>query len=106
MLTPQTLLWLFKLTLEQNSALAVGPSTLQGNQFTSYNEDGHNSLNLFCDYIGGVATSSNSSRLPGADGVGLKKALDGYVQYMKERLEGCKTPLHPSSNQISAEDSH
>lgn len=77
------------------SALAIGPAALQDNQFTTYNALGYNTLNLFCDYVENVPPGSDSDRLPGANGVGLKKALDGYAQYMKLQLEGCESPYLP-----------
>lgn len=50
----------------------------------------------FCDYIENVWPNSTNT-VPGAKGVGLTKALDGYAKYIKEEtLPGCTSPPpHP-----------
>jgi hypothetical protein len=57
----------------------------------------------FCDYVEGVSSnSSNSSKLPGPAGVGLKTALAGYADWFKtEFLPGyCESyGMYPTSVQ-------
>ncbi|KAG0647338.1 putative extracellular serine carboxypeptidase [Hyphodiscus hymeniophilus] len=60
-------------------ALANGPYLWQGNQF--YENTGFFD---FCDAVEGV--DSNSTSLPGANGVGLKKALAGYASWFTTEL--------------------
>lgn len=58
------------------AALENGPWLWQGNQF--YTNSGFFD---FCDAVENV--SQNSTSLPGADGVGLEKALAGYANWFK-----------------------
>ncbi|PPJ55361.1 hypothetical protein CBER1_10067 [Cercospora berteroae] len=62
------------------AALALGPWSWQDTQF--YNDTG---FWKWCDYIENAvnATARNIS-IPGAEGVGLEKALDGYAAWWKD----------------------
>lgn len=57
-------------------ALANGPYLWQGNQFFE-----NQGFFDFCDAVEGV--DANTTKLPGAGGVGLQKALAGYGAWMK-----------------------
>ncbi|KAJ5935397.1 Peptidase S28 [Penicillium verhagenii] len=59
------------------SALQNGPWLWQSNSFYT----GYSEFFEFCDYVEGV--EAGASVVPGADGVGLKKALSGYAKWFK-----------------------
>jgi hypothetical protein len=59
--------------------LANGPYQWQGNQF--YENTGFFS---FCDAVEGV--NANSTKIPGAGGVGLQTALAGYADWIKNEF--------------------
>jgi len=61
------------------SALANGPFEWQGNQF--YENTG---FFLWCDYVENAVNASGAD-VPGAEGVGLEKALAGYAQWWNEQ---------------------
>ncbi|EMC90840.1 hypothetical protein BAUCODRAFT_99497 [Baudoinia panamericana UAMH 10762] len=58
-------------------ALENGPWLWQGNQFYT----GYSAFFQWCDAVEGV---SNGSTVPGAEGVGLEKALAGYASWMNQ----------------------
>ncbi|KAJ5217326.1 hypothetical protein N7468_010334 [Penicillium chermesinum] len=58
-------------------ALENGPWLWQENQF----DTGYSEFYQFCDYIEGVRPGA--SKVPGAEGVGLKQALQGYVKWFR-----------------------
>ncbi|KAJ5899127.1 Peptidase S28 [Penicillium taxi] len=60
------------------SALENGPWLWQSNSFYS----GYSSFFEFCDYIENV--QAGASVTPGAEGVGLRKALQGYAKWFTE----------------------
>ncbi|KAM7222991.1 serine-type peptidase [Rhypophila decipiens] len=62
-------------------ALATPLMWFQTTQFS----DGFNSIDSFCGF---VENSSGDEQIPGADGVGLEKALDGFARYSKYELQG------------------
>ncbi|KAK7960937.1 hypothetical protein PG988_012151 [Apiospora saccharicola] len=70
-------------------ALIAGPGSWQGNQFYTLEQEGVVKLFQFCDYLENVfptnATSgkypTNGTRIPDENGVGVEKALDGYVKW-------------------------
>ncbi|KAM7197563.1 serine-type peptidase-like protein [Rhypophila sp. PSN 637] len=62
-------------------ALATPLMLFQSTQFS----DGFNSIDLFCGF---VENSTGDEHIPGADGVELKKALDGFARYLKDELQG------------------
>lgn len=68
--------------------LANGPYQWQGIQFY----DGYSSFDLFCDSVENVGEFyPNNTKNPGAEGVGLTKALEGYATFIKEYVvDGCK----------------
>lgn len=73
------------------SVLENGPWQWQSNSFTT----GDNSTFYeFCDSVENVGPLFNTSKnasVPGAEGVGLKKALEGYAKWIKEDVvPGCK----------------
>ena len=70
------------------SVLSYGPGGWQEQDFDSQGGP----FMDFCDYIEGAVNST--SKLPGAEGVGLKKALNNYATYVKEAVL-------PGSKQIS-----
>ena len=73
------------------AVLPDGPYLWQSSTFASPNEY----FLYFCDSIEGVANQALPS-LPGADGVGLEKALAGYANWTKEWLvPGCKFGFKP-----------
>ena len=72
------------------SALEWGPWQWQSTQFYSVKSRGYTPYYRFCDYVENVWPNS-TNKVPGARGVGLTKALDGYAKYMKEEiLPGCR----------------
>jgi hypothetical protein len=78
------------------SALESAPWTWQEGQFYTANLTGFTPYYQFCDYVENVWPNS-TNKVPGAGGVGLTKALDGYVKYFTEQvLPGCKSFSHPS----------
>ncbi|KJR88951.1 serine peptidase [Sporothrix schenckii 1099-18] len=69
------------------SVLTGGPGAWQNHDFDS----GYSTVYQFCDYVeNAVPGVFNSSRkpdaVPGASGVGLKKALNGYAKFVKDQL--------------------
>ena len=82
------------ITDRPHSALEWGPWQWQSGQFHSAKTLGHTPYYRFCDFVENVWPNS-TNKVPGALGVGLIKALDGYAKYMKEEvISGCKSPLH------------
>lgn len=76
--------------LTKFSALEWGPWQWQSSQFYSVKNSGYNPYYRFCDYVENVWPNS-TNKVPGALGVGLLKALDGYAKWVKEELlPGCK----------------
>lgn len=71
------------------SVLENGPWQWQGNSFTT----GYSSFYQWCDAVENVgALFPNTSSVPGAEGVGLTKALDGYAKWIREEVvPGCKS---------------
>ncbi|KAJ4294699.1 hypothetical protein N0V88_004933 [Collariella sp. IMI 366227] len=67
------------------SALEWGPWQWQSSQFYSVKNSGYNPYYRFCDYVENVWPNS-TNKVPGALGVGLVKALDGYAKWVKEEL--------------------
>ncbi|KAL2132698.1 hypothetical protein VTI74DRAFT_3461 [Chaetomium olivicolor] len=67
------------------SALENGPWQWQSTQFFSVKNTGYNPYYRFCDYVENVWPNS-TNKVPGAGGVGLTKALDGYAKWVKEQL--------------------
>jgi len=62
-------------------ALENGPWLWQSNQFYTHDAGG---FFEWCDYIENSVNVTNKALLPGASGVGLTKALDGYAKWWKE----------------------
>ncbi|KAK4213886.1 serine-type peptidase [Rhypophila decipiens] len=62
-------------------ALATPLMWFQTTQFS----DGFNSIDSFCGF---VENATGGEHIPGADGVGLEKALDGFARYSKYELQG------------------
>lgn len=60
------------------NALEWAPWLWQGNQF--YYNSG---FFLWCDYVENAVNETNPARIPGAEGVGLEKALDGFAKWSK-----------------------
>ena len=79
--------------VDLGSALTNGSFLWQNNQFfTNYSQ-----FYQFCDYLEGVpprpnvTERSNTTVIPGSDGVGLEKALSGLATWTREfRIPGCK----------------
>ncbi|KAK4231649.1 hypothetical protein QBC38DRAFT_200927 [Podospora fimiseda] len=71
--------------LDFASALESGPWSWQLTQLYSTTTLGYSPYYVFCDYVENVWPNSTNP-VPGAKGVGLKKALDGYAKYMKEEV--------------------
>ncbi|KAM7215645.1 Serine carboxypeptidase S28 domain containing protein [Rhypophila decipiens] len=71
--------------LDFAAALEWGPWQWQSGQFYSFNNSGFTPYYRFCDYVENVWPNS-TSKVPGALGVGLIKALDGYAKYVKEEV--------------------
>ncbi|KAL2022241.1 hypothetical protein VTK56DRAFT_5851 [Thermocarpiscus australiensis] len=67
------------------SALEWGPWQWQSGQFYSVQVQGYTPYYRFCDYVENVWPNS-TNKVPGAKGVGLTKALEGYAKYMKEQV--------------------
>ncbi|KAK4233586.1 hypothetical protein C8A03DRAFT_38691 [Achaetomium macrosporum] len=67
------------------AALEWGPWQWQSGQFYSVKNTGYTPFYRFCDYVENVWPNS-TNKVPGARGVGLSKALDGYAKYMKEEI--------------------
>lgn len=68
------------------SVLEYGPWEWQSNQFYT----GYSAFYEFCDSVENVGPLFNSSTVPGAEGVGLEKALNGYATWIKEEIiPGC-----------------
>lgn len=86
------------------AALLNGVATWQSTQFYSESRDGYVPFYRFCDYVEGIPPKSNSTgnstavRLPGPEGVGLEKALQGYADYViKEMIPNSECPpFHPT----------
>lgn len=71
------------------AVLEYGPWEWQSNQFYS----GYSSFYQFCDTVENVGPlyNTSSASIPGAEGVGLEKALNGYATWIKEEIvPGCK----------------
>lgn len=70
------------------SVLENGPWEWQSNQFYT----GYSGFYVFCDSVENVGPLyPNATSVPGAEGVGLEKALDGYAKWVKEEVvPGCK----------------
>ncbi|KAK8211846.1 putative serine peptidase [Phyllosticta capitalensis] len=64
------------------SALENGPWLWQSNTFYS----GYSAFYEFCDYVENAAGSAANGSVPGAEGVGVEKALSGYAEWMREVL--------------------
>jgi hypothetical protein len=72
------------------SALESGPWAWQSHDFYS----GYSGFYQFCDYVENQWPGSNAPA-PGAGGVGLLKALDGYAKWTKEvMLPGSESQAH------------
>ncbi|EAQ84476.1 hypothetical protein CHGG_08490 [Chaetomium globosum CBS 148.51] len=67
------------------AALEWGPWQWQSTQFYSVKNTGYTPYYRFCDYVENVWPNS-TNKVPGARGVGLAKALDGYAKYVKEEV--------------------
>ncbi|KAH7109986.1 serine-type peptidase-like protein [Dactylonectria macrodidyma] len=67
------------------SALENGPWSWQSTQFYSEKVQGYNSYHQFCDYIENVWPNSTKS-VPGPEGVGRVRALEGYAKWAREVL--------------------
>ncbi|KAK3384098.1 serine-type peptidase-like protein [Lasiosphaeria ovina] len=65
------------------SALEYGPWSWQSSQFYSTTTQGFNPYYQFCDYVENVWPNSTNP-VPGAKGVGVAKALEGYAKWFKE----------------------
>lgn len=70
------------------SALQNGPWQWQGDSFTT----GYSAFYEFCDYVENVGPGyPNSTVVPGVEGVGLDKALEGYALWSKDVMfPGCE----------------
>lgn len=65
------------------SVLENGPWLWQSDSFYT----GYSDFYLWCDTVENVgALYPNSTTVPGAQGVGLEKALDGYAKWVSEYL--------------------
>ncbi|KAF1961954.1 hypothetical protein CC80DRAFT_401871 [Byssothecium circinans] len=64
-------------------AIENGPWTWQGTQFYSESTVGFNAYYRFCDYIENVPPNS-TNQVPGPEGVGVEKALEGYAKWFTE----------------------
>jgi hypothetical protein len=85
------------------SALETGPWQWQSTQFYSVNIQGYTPYYRFCDYVENVWPNS-TNKVPGARGVGLTKALDGYAKFVREEvLPGCELrhPLNRTRYQLT-----
>lgn len=71
------------------SVLENGPWEWQSNQFYT----GYSEFYVFCDSVENVGPLyPNATSVPGAEGVGLEKALDGYAKWISEEVvPGCKS---------------
>ena len=63
------------------AALLNGPWLWQGNQFDPEFSEG---FFLWCDYIENSVNQTDKAKLPGAEGVGLEKALEGFATWSKD----------------------
>ncbi|KAF2710411.1 serine-type peptidase-like protein [Pleomassaria siparia CBS 279.74] len=68
------------------AALETGPWLWQGTQFYTESVQGYNEYYRFCDYIENVFPVTNSTVVPGSEGVGLEKALAGYAKWWTESI--------------------
>ncbi|CAK7263729.1 hypothetical protein SEPCBS119000_000631 [Sporothrix epigloea] len=66
-------------------ALALGPSTFQDLQFYSNSLENGSYYQQFCDYLENMWPDSGNA-LPGPDGVGVEKALDGFVNWITTQI--------------------
>lgn len=65
------------------SVLQNGPWEWQSNQFYT----GYSDFYFFCDSVENVGELfPNATTIPGAEGVGLDKALDGYAQWISKYM--------------------
>lgn len=68
-------------------AIENGPWLWQSTQFYTANKDlggsGVNQFHRFCDYVEGVPPNSTAA-VPGEEGVGVTKAVEGYAQWFTE----------------------
>jgi hypothetical protein len=78
------------------AVLEWGPWQWQSTQFYSIKNTGYTPYYRFCDFVENVWPNS-TNKVPGARGVGLAKALDGYAKFVKEEVipscEFCHTSL-------------
>jgi hypothetical protein len=76
------------------SALQNGPWSWQETQFYTYSVDGYTPYYQFCDYI--ENSWNTTGPVPGPEGVGLEKALEGYANwFVNVELPGSKFILIP-----------
>ena len=61
------------------AALEWGPWLWQGNQFYA-----NTGFFEWCDYIEGSVNETDSAKIPGAEGVGQEKAVEGYARWAKD----------------------
>ncbi|CAK7271425.1 hypothetical protein SEPCBS57363_004611 [Sporothrix epigloea] len=66
-------------------ALALGPFSFQDTQFCSNSLFNQSYYNQFCDYIENMWPDS-SNALPGKEGVGVAKALEGYASWISTQI--------------------
>ncbi|KAK3291587.1 peptidase S28 [Chaetomium fimeti] len=67
------------------SALETGPWQWQSTQFYSVDVQGYTPYYRFCDFVENVWPNS-TNKVPGARGVGLTKALEGYAKFVREEV--------------------
>ncbi|EFX02097.1 serine-type peptidase [Grosmannia clavigera kw1407] len=67
------------------NALTFGPLLWQQTQFFSEAVLGYNSYHMFCNYIENVWPNSTNP-VPGPEGVGVFRALDGYAKWFTQRV--------------------
>ncbi|KAK0733165.1 serine carboxypeptidase S28-domain-containing protein [Lasiosphaeria miniovina] len=86
------------------SALEYGPWSWQSSQFYSTTTQGFNPYYQFCDYIENVWPNSTNP-VPGAKGVGVAKALEGYAKWFKEvELPGSRSSLRRALSELRNAD--
>lgn len=80
--------------LTEDRVLTWGLASLQTTQFYSEKNIGYSPFYRFCDYVEGMYPVDPNATVPGEDGVGLEKALEGYARYIKEDVvTGCVSPI-------------
>ncbi|KAK4201380.1 putative serine protease [Triangularia verruculosa] len=84
--------------------LSFGMSQLQMTQFFSEEAYGKSQFYQFCDYVEGTYPATVNMTVPGEEGIGVERAVEGYARWVKEQaipgfcnISGYAEWKHPNS---------